>query len=275
MATDEGSNQTRTESTTLDRRWTMRMGLMTLGLAVFSLWGLYDATVAYPNRGMKVAESDLRELIRTAGDLGKSDQVSTPDPAAELSKLNDRERDQGSLNPFEQAKQRWLEALKRVGWLSPEHTVIANVAEKKAELEAVAATQSGQETPSRLTVWDIPAQWAIMGVCGVLALWLGALILRVASVKYRWDEGARALTLPDGNTITPSDIAEFDKRKWHKFLIELRVRPEHRTLGGKTVKLDLFRYAKLEGWVLEMEQASGLAVPAQGDAAPSNATPLA
>lgn len=272
MAMDERSEPGTTETTTLDRRWAIRMGLMTLALAVFSLWGLFDATVAYPNRGKAVAESDLRELIRTAGDEGALDQVSSAEPISELKKFNDRIRDQGSLKPLEQAKQRWLEALSRVGQLTPEHTVIANVLEKKAELEAAAAKQAGKDTPSRLTFWDIPAQWAIMVVCGVLAIWLAALILRVMSVKYRWNGESRALTLPDGSTITATDIAEFDKRKWHKFLIELAIKPEHPTLGGKSVKLDLFRYAKLEGWVLEMERASGLgeassAAPAVGEIA--------
>ncbi len=266
MTTDDRSIQQPasgpTESTSLDRRWAFRIGLMTLGLLVFSLWGFFDATVAYPNRGKKVAESDLRELIRTASDQGKIDQVSTPEPVEELKRLTEREREQGGLKPLEQAKQRWLEALSRVGQLTPDHTVIANVSEKKAQLEEAAAKETGQETPSRLTFWDIPAQWGIMVVCGVLGLWLAGLIARVASVKYRWDGTTKTLFLPGGDSIRPSDIAEFDKRKWHKFLIELRIRPEHATLGGKTVKLDLFRYAKLEGWVLEMEEASGLGVPA-------------
>jgi len=156
--------------------------------------------------------------------------------------------------------------------LTPEHTVIANIPDKKAELEAAAAADAGKETPSRLTVWDIPAQWAIMVVCGIIALWLAILVLRVMSVKYRWDPATLTLTLPDGSSITPSDIAEFDKRKWHKFLIELLIKPGHPTLGGKSVKLDLFRYAKLEGWVLEMEQASGLAEAAPATSGEASTT---
>lgn len=240
---------TPTHVTTLERRWVFKMVVMIVVLAGFAVWAYYDATVAYPKRGEKVADSDLRELLRIAADEGKSNQVSTPDPVAELGRLAGKTT--GSA--FEQAKLQWLSSLSLIGRVSPEHTTITDPVAKKTELDTAAA-KNPNDKPNRLSPWDIPAQWAILAVCGAIAIWLIILYLRVAATKYRWDENTKTLFLPGDHALVPSDIVDFDKRKWHKFLIFLGIRPEHPTLGGKTVKLDLYRHAFLESWVLEMER---------------------
>ncbi|MGH7132453.1 MAG: hypothetical protein ACREJO_10960, partial [Phycisphaerales bacterium] len=78
---------------------------------------------------------------------------------------------------------------------------------------------------------------------------------------------------PDGKTIVPADIAEFDKRKWDKFYVTINLK------GGEARKLDLLRYVPLEEWVLAMERTAfpetappeEPATPADG-AAPTEST---
>jgi hypothetical protein len=36
--------------------------------------------------------------------------------------------------------------------------------------------------------------------------------------------------------------------------VHLTIKPEHATLGGKTLEFDLLRYVPLEEWILEMER---------------------
>lgn len=62
------------------------------------------------------------------------------------------------------------------------------------------------------------------------------------------------LTLPGGESITPDDVAEFDKRKWDKFLFFFKIKPDHATLGGREIKLDLYQYVPLEDWAVAMHR---------------------
>ena len=107
---------------------------------------------------------------------------------------------------------------------------------------------SAQPTP--LSGYDMFVQWAIVVICSVIGLWLLIVILRAAAKKYRWDAESQRLTLPGGKTIGPSDIKEFDKRKWHKFFVTVVLN------DGAAVKLDLLRYVPLEEWVLAMEKTA-------------------
>jgi len=242
------------QTTTLEVRWVRKMIIMILAAGGFCLWGLYDAMVAYPARGELVARYDLREVIRVAELENKLAKVDTPEPSKEYERLS-----VGTpVDQFDQAKLHWLESLHRVGQLNPTHTTVHDPVARKNELDAEFAKTPGQSKPSPLSAWDIPVQWGIFGVCGAITLYLIVLMLKVKSTRYTWEARERRLGLPGGASIVPSDLDEFDKRRWHKFFVTMRVKPGHAPLGGKTVTLDLYRFAKLEGWVLEMEEASGL-----------------
>lgn len=243
------------ESTTLDVRWVRKMIIMILAAGGFSLWGLYDANVAYPARGVLVSEYHLRDLIRVAKDDSKLARVNTPEPTKEFERLSVGK----PVDAFEEAKREWLESLTRVGRLKPEYTTFTDPIAKMNELDAEFAKTPGQSMPSPLSAWDIPVQWGIFGVCGAITVYLLFLYLKVKATRYTWLATDKRLGLPGGHSLVPSDLAEVDKRKWHKFFVTLRIRPGHATLGDRAITLDLYRYAKLEGWVLEMEEASGLA----------------
>lgn len=246
--TEATSAATPTHVTTLERRWVFKMLIIITVLVGFAVWAYYDATIAYPARGAQVADSDLRELIRIAQEDGKAGQVSTPDPVSEIARLSDKR----SGTALEQAKFQWLTSLSLIGHLTPEYTKIDDPVGRKSQLDAEAAKNPNKA--NRLSPWDIPAQWAILVVCAGIAIYMIVLYLKVAAVKYRWDENSKTLFLPGDHQIVPTDIVDFDKRKWHKFLITLGIRPDHPTLGGKSITLDLYRYSLLESWVLEMER---------------------
>ena len=57
------------------------------------------------------------------------------------------------------------------------------------------------------------------------------------------------LVSSNGKRLLPSEIAEVDRRLWHKFFVFLK--PSD---GSSEVKLDLLRYTPLEDWFLEIEQ---------------------
>lgn len=64
------------------------------------------------------------------------------------------------------------------------------------------------------------------------------------------------LGVPGGASVVPADVEVFDRRKWDKFLVFLKIKPEHPQLGGKEVKLDLYQYEPLEAWYLEMHRSA-------------------
>ena len=45
--------------------------------------------------------------------------------------------------------------------------------------------------------------------------------------------------------MVPADIAEFDKSKWDKFLIILKINAGPQPLGGSAIRLDLSRSNQL------------------------------
>ncbi len=117
-----------------------------------------------------------------------------------------------------------------------------------------------------LAAYDLPSQWLfVVGGFGGGA-YLLVLVLRVASRKYSYDPQTHELTLRGGVTISPDDVKEFDKRRWHKFFLILRLR------DGRSFKLDLLRYVPLEEWALEMER---IAFPESAGAPPHTDVPPA
>jgi hypothetical protein len=239
------------QTTTLNRPWLFKMAIFFVILLAFGLYGLYDATVAYPRRGQRYAETRLYEYLRSSQQSGPlTSRVSVDNPQEELARLKAASR---SLSEPEQRRKEWLESLQVVGRLSPANTRLNEPDKTYSALQKQWAT-GGQPKP--LEWYDIPVQWLFVAIGLGGGLWLAALFVSVARQRYRWDPDTLSLHLPGGPVITPADLEEVDKRRWDKYLVYLRLKPAHPTLGGRELKLDLYRYAPLESWVLELERAA-------------------
>ncbi len=243
-----------------NRPWLLKMTAFLIVLLGFGVYGLYDATVAYPQRGIRHASWAQFQYLEEARKEGISDtRTSIEDPSGDLKKLEAEGREK--LSGSKAAKYVWLSALDVVGRLKPEFTQMPgpleklNPTDKLAELRKLWTSTSGaKNAPKALSSYDIKVQWLFVaiGMGGGVLLLLH--IVRILARKYRYDPEAHHLQLPDGSTLAPSDIKEFDKRKWDKFLIYLHINPGHPKHGGKELLLDLYQHAPLESWVLEMEK---------------------
>jgi hypothetical protein len=270
--TEPGDRPTLT--TTISRKWTIKMVVISVVCLGVGVWGYWDATVAYPARGA-LASAYLEYQYLDQFQRGRpplDSRAGVPDPAAELRRLEAVRAEKGELHPADAALVRWMESLSLIGRLDgPTATAIprtdfrgddlATVTDARSRYEALrrlftTATGEPAAAPSELSRWDIPVQWLIMVVCGGIGLYLDLLIVRVHLRRYRFDPATLTLTLPGGQTITPADIEDIDKRKWHKLYCSVVVKKDHPTLGGKSLEMDLLRYEPLEAWVLEMERAA-------------------
>jgi hypothetical protein len=265
-----GSTQSEATKTSLSRAWLWRVGLWLVLMLGLGSWGLYDALVAYPNRGEAFASAAKFDYLAQAKEastieLGifRSARLSIDNPAAELERLESDEtrlladvQDQNDARrraraSLDLAKLQWLEALGRIGKLDPEHTTIGD---PTAELDELRQVWESRTRPSPLAFYDIPSQWVITAVGYAVGLYVLVLFLRVAATSYSWDPNERRLTLPDRTSIVPADLEDLDKRRWDKFIVYLKIRDEHEQLAGREIKIDLFRYNHLERWILEMER---------------------
>jgi hypothetical protein len=264
------------QRTRLSPKWLAKTLIFLVVLFGFGCWGLYDATVVYPERGRGYAENAQRLYLRAAKEAGTLAGAGISDPAATYERVSDpatlranRALEAEPSNPgharavTELKLYEWLQGLDRIGRLSPEHTQISDPYKTLDELDAAWSSRS---QPKPLATWDLPVQWifVVVGFGGGLALTV--LFVRVRSLSYRWDPAPQRLFLPDGSSLVPADIAEFDKRKWDKFLVFLKIKPGHERHGGRELKLDLYRYVPLEEWILAMERT---AFPEQAAPAPS------
>lgn len=104
--------------------------------------------------------------------------------------------------------------------------------------------------PTPLSGFDMPFQYLFMAVGFLGGLWLLISMLRAAATakKITWDPAAKRLGLPGGASVTPDEIADIDKRDWHKYFCTIV------TKSGASHRLDLLRYDPLESWVLELEK---------------------
>jgi hypothetical protein len=270
------------QRTRLGSKWLGKTLIFMLVLIGFGFWGLWDATVVYPNRGIEYADNARWQYLKAARGAGMLYSAGVADPAAAYERVSDPETlkanriaalDSKSPNQpralMDERLYAWLDGLHTLGRLKPELTAIAKPDEELADLERKWGTRT---QPKPLAKWDLPVQWlfTVVGLGGGLAL--AVLVLRVKSRSFGWDAATQRLTLPDGSTLVPADIAEFDKRKWDKFLIFLKVKPDHPKHGGKELKLDLYRYVPLEEWVLAMERtAFPEHAPAPAEAPPEQA----
>ncbi len=252
--------------TGLGRAWKLKILIFTVLLLGLGVWGAYDAYVAYPARGRLHERFMLLEYLRQADAELRIGQASVEDPASELRRL----RGADTLSDLERRRLEWLVSLSRIENLGsiareneaelarweanlraerrPTQTLFVNPRELLERLDRELATAN---QPKRLAGYDIPLQYAFMigGLVGGALLLV--LFVRVKSRVYRYEPADQRLILPGGQTITPDEIEEVDKRKWHKFLVFLRLRDRPGEL-----KLDLYRHDPLEAWVLEMERVA-------------------
>lgn len=246
------------QRTRLNKPWLIKMVLFAAVLIFFGFYGLYDALVAYPERGLRHADFVKYQYLEAAKTEHKLDRrgVSVDDPKTELTRLQKLEL--GRREPLDGPRLDWLDALAVVRQLTPERTKIDDPDAEYARLKTMWTTTNGGpvKAPKPLSWYDIPVQWVYVVVGFGGGFWMILHFIAVARQTYRWEPETLTLHLPGDRTLTPADIEEFDKRKWDKFLIFLKIKPTHPTLGGRELKLDLYRYSPLESWVLEMEKTA-------------------
>lgn len=256
----------------LGKRWVRKMAIFIVILLAFGGWGFYDAVWVYPARGERFATWAKLAYLEAAEAADREDfgifirEASVPNPAEEIARLSQAEQRQrnGADASNTQSPRRlraimlntrltWLEGLSRIGQVTPERTTIEN---PRAELARLKSELSTASQPKPLAYWDIPMQWMIMAVCWAFALFLIIRAIGVASRKYRWQPETMTLTLPGkrGGAITPDDLEEVDKRKWDKFIVFLKIKASHPTLGGQEIRCDTYQYDELEEWILAMER---------------------
>jgi hypothetical protein len=248
-----------TQTTKINGKWRRKMMIFAVILVGLGVYGLFDAMYAYPRRGYKAAQRLEYEYLKYLNDAGRlsNTAASIDDPTARL------ERATQSPSGEDRLVGPWLTQLKYVNRLSASNTTIPRrdyfndgvskggaIESASTRLEALKAAPHAEALES----YDIPVQWLICATGFVWGGYIVVLMLRVGRKSYAWDPVAKRLTLPDGNSFTPADLLEIDKRKWHKFFVNLTIKPQHQNLGGKTIELDLLRFVPLEDWVLEMER---------------------
>ncbi|MGH7244924.1 MAG: hypothetical protein ACREJD_16035 [Phycisphaerales bacterium] len=234
-------------------KWLGKQMIFILLVAGFALWALVDATIVYPGRGEQAADFLKMQYLKAALAPGVLERTSVEDPAAELETLVERATTT-TLSPVEKARFEWLSALRNASRLTPAKTQIG---EPRAALAALETRfKSTTQQPKALSRFDIPSQWLIFGVVGAIALAMIFVLFRTVSTVFRYDPTTKTLTLPSGQTIAAADVTVFDKRKWDKFLIFLKIREGAPSMGGQEVRLDLLRHIPLEDWILDMEKAA-------------------
>lgn len=251
-----------TLSTSLNKRWVWKMMAFLLAMLVLGVWGAYDALSLYPQRGLDSAEYFQLKYLEEADKTGGVTLSGVKTPATELKRLEESTPTQS----LDVARYRWLEALSLVRNLEKMESQIASgqtpdpgpdtsmpdAASKLAELKKKWGTKN---QPAALSAFDIPVQYLFMAIGLGLSVYIVLFLLKCKGTKYRYQPASMRLTMPGGKSFVPAEIEEVDRRLWHKFFVELKVK------GIGPVKLDLLRYAPLEEWFLEMEKNAPGYVP--------------
>ena len=259
---------TQTERSRVSRKWALKIGVIAVALIAFGFFGVYDAIVGYPARGRSAAEYAEYQYLQQLATDHLEFRASIQDPAAALADLYKKEH-AGTLPAAERLEKDWLEQLSYVGKLEPGSSStqvprtdfrgdhVADYSQRFLELKKRWTTSAGSPvSASPLSTYDIPMQWLIAAVGVGCGGWLVILMMRTKAKVFRWDRVEQRLTLPNGISFVPQDIEEFDKRKWHRLYIDLKMKPSHPQLGGKSVELDLLRHEPVEEWVLAMERTA-------------------
>lgn len=246
MADDQPSDPSTAadvQTSSLNRPWLVKMLIFIAVLIAFGFWGLYDAVVAYPARGdahAEYAQWQFLKAAKLAGKIGAAADIT--DPSARFAEL-------GAKLPrsdLEQAEYDWLLALSRMSRLKPESTRIDS---PNAALDDLTKKWNGMQQPKPLEAYDLPLQWSFVVTGFGLAAFVIVNVLRSAAKRYTWEASTNTLTLPGGRRVTPDDLADVDKRKWHKYFCALVF-----TDGSAPVDLDVLKYGGLEEWVLTLER---------------------
>lgn len=278
------------KATRISPRWFRKLGLFFLLSIGFGIYGLYDATIAYPNRGENDASYSLMSYLRAADEahglalpLGPPEGVSADQRRRDLNvrrqALAQTASGDGRTSrdaAAELAELRWLDALANLYRLSDERVGRDLPAEPSAARELLGRLDTewkSRAQPKPLAGYDIPVQWIFTVVGFGLGLWLALHMGRVMSRRYTWDPEPLRLGLPGGASIVPADVVEFDKRKWDKFLFFFKIRPDHPQLGGREIKLDLYQYTPLEEWAVAMHRSARPEDYAEEQAAEASAPP--
>lgn len=279
--------------TTLARKWWLKMLLIALAMFGLGVWGFVDAVWVYPARGARAAEFQEFRYLEESAKAGttSNDRVSIADPQGAFSRLDQRKRVNEPMTEAENFLREWLLQLRLIGKLRPENTTypredfrvkdgarvkVASAFERLAELRKKYVTGDGSapaKPAAKLERYDLPFQWAVMVFGFAVCAWLLLNVVRASRSVYRWEPQSLRLTLPGGEQLVPSDIAEFDKTEWHKLFITLRIREGHPQLSSRALKLDLLRYEPLEEWILAMEASTKPAEPPANAGTAANAAP--
>jgi len=261
--------------TSINRNWLAKMVLFIAAFIGLGVWGLIDALVVYPARGATYAAYAEFQYLRSLEATGEILRASVDDPQSTLEELQGRrteiKNEIDALPPESLARARaaaqaarlgWLEALDTIGRATPSHTTYED---PNVRLDELRDKWASAEQPKPLSGLDIPTQWVFFGVGLLGSAWMGLTVMKVLKTKYRYEESSHTLTLPSGESFTPQQIVELDKRKWDKFFVTIKLE------DGSTHKLDLLRYQPLEEWILEMEKLSPNYEPPEEDETPENA----
>src|SRR5437660_1612802 len=98
------------QTTRLNKPWVVKMVLFAAVLIFFGFYGLYDAVVSYPNRGLRHADFCKYQYLEAAKANHQLDRhgVTVDDPRAELARLEKLEL--GRFGPLDAPRLDWLRA---------------------------------------------------------------------------------------------------------------------------------------------------------------------
>jgi len=254
----------------LNGRWVFKLSVITLIVFLVGAWGFWDASSVYPARGQRYAEWAKWQYLEQAKNADAEDfgifvrESSIADPVAEFASLEDPTTKARNLaDAADSSKNRtlrasmyvarlnWLSGLRVIGHLDPEYTKIDS---PQSTLNELRTLWKSAPQPKPLHALDLIVQWLIMGVCWVIALLMFVHMLKVRAMRYSWDSATMTMTIPGGAKITPDDLEEVDKRKWEKFIVFLKIKGDHPTLGGKEISVDTYQHRVVEDWILAMEE---------------------
>lgn len=250
------------QTTTLNRSWLLKMGIFLVALAGFGVWSLIDGMVIYPRRGELDASYKLYQYLQAARDAGRLTRanVQVDNPRQAVADLGAKEHDlqraaqgnavlAGTSRPvavMELTRLEWLRSLQRIWRLDSAPSRIEQ--DVSAQLANLANQWKVNQPPKPLSALDMTFQYVFMALGFGAALWILAIIVRARGKRFTWEPESQRLTLPDGTSIVPAEIAEFDKRKWHKYYVTLVLK------DGRSRTMDLLRHVPLEEWILAMEK---------------------
>ena len=255
----------------LNGRWAFKLVVILLVVFAVGAWGFWDASSVYPARGERHASWAQWQYHEQAQKANDEDfgifvrESSINNPVEELDRLSDPEAKsrnaQDAANGSSSRTLRasmlmtrlaWLEALKVIGHLDTEHTMIELPKRTLEELKS--HWQTAESVPKPLHTLDLIVQWMIMALCWSMSLLMLVHMLKVKTKKYAWVADSMTFTFPNGSSITPDDLEEVDKRKWDKFIVFLKIKGAHDTLGGKEIAVDTYQHSFVEDWILAMEE---------------------